>query len=34
VEKTRPEKSYFVGAAEIKEWPRYEKAWKEIFKLR
>jgi len=34
VEKTRPEKSYFVGAAEIKEWPRYEKAWKEVFKLR
>jgi iron(III) transport system substrate-binding protein len=34
VEKTRPEKSYFVGAAEIKEWPKYEKIWKEIFKLR
>jgi iron(III) transport system substrate-binding protein len=34
VEKTRPEKSYFVGAAEIKEWPKYEKMWKGIFKLR
>jgi iron(III) transport system substrate-binding protein len=34
VEKTRPEKSYFVGAEEIKEWPKYEKIWKEIFKLR
>ena len=34
VEKTRPEKSYFVGADEIKEWPKYEKIWKEIFKLR
>jgi iron(III) transport system substrate-binding protein len=34
VEKTRPEKSYFVGAQEIKEWPKYEKVWKGIFKLR
>ncbi|MET0500484.1 MAG: extracellular solute-binding protein [Candidatus Binatia bacterium] len=34
VEKTRPEVSYFVGAEEIKEWPKYEKIWKEIFKLR
>jgi iron(III) transport system substrate-binding protein len=34
VEKTRPERSYFVGAEEIKEWAKYEKIWKEIFKLR
>src|ERR671924_609114 len=34
VEKTRPEKSYFVGAEEIKQWPKYEKMWKGIFKLR
>jgi len=34
VEKNRPEKIYPVGVAEIKEWPRYEKIWKEIFKLR
>lgn len=34
VEKTRPENIYPIGAAEIKEWPKYEKIWKEIFKLR
>ena len=34
VEKTRPEKIYAIGAPEIKEWPKYEKIWKEIFKLR
>jgi len=34
VEKNRPEKIYPVGVAEIKEWPRYEKIWKEVFKLR
>ena len=34
VEKTRPEKIYAIGAPEIKEWPKYEKTWKEIFKLR
>jgi iron(III) transport system substrate-binding protein len=34
VEKTRPAKIYPVGAAELKEWSRYEKIWKEIFKLR
>jgi hypothetical protein len=31
---TRPEKIYPVGAAELKEWSRYEKIWKGIFKLR
>jgi iron(III) transport system substrate-binding protein len=34
VDKTRPAKIYPVGAAELKEWPRYEKIWKEIFRLR
>ena len=34
VEKTRPENIYAIGTAEIKEWPKYEKIWKEIFKLR
>jgi iron(III) transport system substrate-binding protein len=34
MEKTRPEAIYAIGAEEIKEWPRYEKIWKEIFKLR
>jgi iron(III) transport system substrate-binding protein len=33
-EKTRPEAIYAIGAEEIKEWPKYEKIWKEIFKLR
>ena len=33
-EKTRPEAIYAIGAQEIKEWPKYEKIWKEIFKLR
>jgi hypothetical protein len=34
MEKTRPEAIYAIGAEEIKEWPKYEKIWKEIFKLR
>jgi iron(III) transport system substrate-binding protein len=34
VEKIRPAKLYPIGTAEIKEWPKYEKVWKEIFKLR
>ena len=34
IDKTRTEKIYFITAAEIKEFPRYEKTWKEIFKLR
>jgi iron(III) transport system substrate-binding protein len=34
VEKIRPEKIYPVGAAEMKDWSRYEKIWKQIFKLR
>jgi len=34
VEKIRPAKIYPIGTAEIKEWPKYEKMWKEVFKLR
>ena len=34
IEKTRPEKIYPIGVAEIKEFPKYEKIWKEIFRLR
>jgi iron(III) transport system substrate-binding protein len=34
VEKTRPEKLYPIGVAEIKDWKKYEKSWKEIFNLR
>jgi iron(III) transport system substrate-binding protein len=34
VEKTRTETIYPISAADIKEYPKYEKMWKEIFKLR
>jgi iron(III) transport system substrate-binding protein len=34
LEKTRPEKIYAISTADIKEYPRYEKIWKDIFKLR
>lgn len=34
VEKIRPAKVYPVGTEEIKNWKKYEKVWKEIFKLR
>jgi len=34
VDKTRTEKIYFISAADLKEFPKYEKIWKEIFKLR
>ena len=34
VEKTRPENIYAIGAPEIKDWSKYEKIWKEVFKLR
>ena len=33
-EKIRPAVLYPIGTDEIKEWKRYEKTWKEIFKLR
>jgi iron(III) transport system substrate-binding protein len=34
VEKTKPEKVYPIGTDEIKSWKKYEKIWKDIFKLR
>lgn len=34
VEKIRPETLYPIGTEEQKEWPKYEKVWKEVFKLR
>jgi iron(III) transport system substrate-binding protein len=34
VEKIRPAKIYPIGTAEIENWKKYEKTWKEIFKLR
>ena len=34
VEKIRPEKIYPIGTNEIKDWKKYEKLWKEVFKLR
>ena len=33
-EKIKPEKIYPIGINEIKNWSKYEKTWKEIFKLR
>jgi iron(III) transport system substrate-binding protein len=33
-EKTRTEKTYFITAADLKEFPKYDKIWKEIFRLR
>jgi ABC-type Fe3+ transport system substrate-binding protein len=34
LEKIRPERIYPIGANEIRDWRKYEKTWKEIFKLR
>jgi iron(III) transport system substrate-binding protein len=34
VDKTRTDKTYFITAADLKEFPKYDKIWKEIFKLR
>jgi len=34
VDRTRTEKIYAISVADIKEYPKYEKIWKEIFKLR
>lgn len=34
VDKTRTQKIYAISAADIKEFPKYEKIWKEIFRLR
>ena len=33
-EKIRPEKIYPIGVSEIANWKKYEKVWKEVFKLR
>lgn len=33
-EQTRPSQVYMLAADEVKEFPKYEKLWKEIFKLR
>ena len=34
VDKTRTEKVYFITSSDLKEFPKYEKIWKEIFRLR
>ncbi len=34
VDKTKTEEAYFITANDLKEFPKYEKLWKEIFKLR
>lgn len=34
VDKTRTEKIYPISVADLKEFPKYEKMWKQIFKLR
>jgi iron(III) transport system substrate-binding protein len=34
IEKIRPEKIYPIGADEFRDWRKYEKIWKDIFKLR
>jgi iron(III) transport system substrate-binding protein len=34
MEKTRPAKIYMLSADDVKEFPKYEKLWKEIFQLR
>jgi iron(III) transport system substrate-binding protein len=33
-EKTRPEKIYALGPDSLKEWPKYEKLWKDTFQIR
>jgi hypothetical protein len=32
--RTRPATTYMLTADEVKEFPKYEKLWKEIFQLR
>ncbi|MBM4261944.1 MAG: extracellular solute-binding protein [Deltaproteobacteria bacterium] len=34
IDKTKTDKTYFITVADLKEFPKYEKIWKEIFKLR
>ncbi|MBM4260054.1 MAG: hypothetical protein FJ145_01275 [Deltaproteobacteria bacterium] len=33
-EKVRPANAYMLGQEDVKEFPKYEKMWKEIFQLR
>ena len=33
-DKTKTDKAYFITAADLKEFPKYEKTWRAIFKLR
>jgi iron(III) transport system substrate-binding protein len=34
LEKVRPDKPYMLSVGDVKEFPRYEKLWKEIFQIR
>jgi hypothetical protein len=34
IDPIKPEKIYPLGVDDIKEYPKYEKIWREIFKLR
>ncbi|HWP24131.1 MAG TPA: extracellular solute-binding protein [Candidatus Binatia bacterium] len=34
LEKVRPEQAYMLGIEDVKEFPKYDKLWKEIFQLR
>jgi iron(III) transport system substrate-binding protein len=34
IDKTKTQKTYFITASDLKEFPKYEKLWKEIFRLR
>ena len=34
IDPIRPERLYPLGVDDIKEYPKYEKIWKEVFKLR
>ncbi len=34
IEKTRPEKIYPLSVSELKDYPKYDKIWKEVFQLR
>ena len=34
IDPIKPEKIYPLGVDDIKEYPKYEKIWKEIFKIR
>jgi iron(III) transport system substrate-binding protein len=33
-DKTRTQKTYFITATDLKEFPKYERMWKEVFRLR